>query len=348
MRRSLPYIALAACAALLGAPVAAHAVTTPAPPGHASGVAVQVGSLLDISKTDATADSGAPSAQASVVRLGGQPLLNLGGTQKGDGETGGSVLDTGTTLPARVEVAPWKAAAQGTSGPQRHAKSSAAVARAELPDVVKAGVLTSDSEASWTDQKSTGTAVTDGLNVAMLDTINLVLLHSEVNSEGRGHSYLVGLNGTEIGTDDQLGDSPLCALNAPGLLALSCLTASGGDGAPGAGGLISGAAEVAKVDPAIDAIAMADPVAAFTAASSSGAGAAPITAAPAPVPTVAADETSRAASAPAPADAAEVAGQGVGRLPRTGTHPASLLAAALAALIGGLTLRRMRPRPAGR
>ncbi|HEV3364767.1 MAG TPA: LPXTG cell wall anchor domain-containing protein [Acidimicrobiia bacterium] len=325
--------------------VAKAAVTTPAPPGHASGVAVQVGSLLDVSKTEATADSGAPSAQASVVRVGGQPLLDLGGTQKGDGETAGSLVDTGASVPARVEVAPWKAAAHGSGGATRHAKSSAALARAELPEVAKAGVLTSDSEASWTDQKSTGMAVTDAVNVSLLDTLNIVLLHSEVTSEGRGHSYLVGLNGTEIGTDDQLGNSPLCALNVPSLLSLSCLTASGGDAA-GAGGLTSGTAEIARVDPVIGAVAMADPVAAFTAASSSGTGAAPIaTPAPVPAPLVSAGEAARTTDL---APAAEMTGQATGRLPRTGTNPASLLATGLVALTGGMALRRFRRRSAGR
>jgi hypothetical protein len=345
-RRPSLFIAPAACAAFVLAPVAAQAVTVPAPPGQASGVAVQVGSLLDVSRTGATAGAGGPSAEASVVRLGGEPLLGLGGSQSGDGETGGALLDTGNALPARVEAAPWKATARGSGGPTRQAKSSAAVARAELPEVVKAGVLTSDSEASWTDRKSSGTAVTDGVNVALLDTINVVLLHSETSSEGRGHSYLVGLNGTEIGTDDQLGTSPLCALDAGSLLSLSCLTASGG---PGADGLTGGAAEVVKLDPAIDAIAMADPVAAFTATSSAGSGAAPIE--EAPVPAVAAGETVRGATPPADA-AADTAGQTVGQttgaLPRTGTNPVSLLAAALTALVGGLGLRRVRPRMAGR
>ena len=340
-RRPFLFVTPAAAAALVLAPTAAQAITTPAPPGEASGVAVQVGSLLDISKTGATAGSGAPSAQASVVRVGGEPLLGLGGTQTGDGQTGGSLLDTGNSLPARVEVAPWKAAAGGSGGPTRHAKSSAAVARAELPEVIKAGVLTSDSEASWTDRKSTGSAITDGVNVTLLDTANIVLLHSETSSEGRGHSYLVGLNGTEIGTDDQLGASPLCALDVGSLLSLSCLTASGGSGADG---LTSAAANVAKVDPAIDAIAMADPVAAFTATSSSGSGAGSVD--PAPVLPVAADETVRGATSLASEATTDTAGQAVGQLPRTGSNPVSLLGGALTAVLGGLGLRRLRRRPA--
>src|SRR2546429_486311 len=85
------------------------------------------------------------------------------------------------------------------SAPGRHAKSSAAVARADVPDIAKAGVLTSDSEATHTSAASNGTAVTEALQLGLLDAVDLVLLHSEVTSNGKGHSYLVGLNGTEIG-----------------------------------------------------------------------------------------------------------------------------------------------------
>jgi hypothetical protein len=340
-RRSFRFIAPAACAAFVLAPTAASAVSTPAPPGQASGVAVQVGSLLDISKTGATAGSGSPSAESSVVRLGGEPLLGLGGTQSGNGQIGGALLDTANALPARVEVAPWTASVDGSGSATHQAKSSAAVARAGVPDVVEAGVLTSQSEASWSQQKSSGHAVSDGVNVGLLNAINAVLLHSETSSEGRGHSYLVGVNGTEIGTDDQLGASPLCAVNAGGLLSLSCLTASGGAGADG---LTSGAAEVLEIDPAIDAIAMADPVAAFNAASSSGTGAGPTESTP--LPAVAAGETVRGAAPDSAATdtAAEAVGETTGHLPRTGTTVAALAGAALAALFAGVALRGLRPR----
>src|SRR5258705_7483909 len=304
MRRHVLLIALPACTAVLGlAPVAARADVVPAPPGHASGVAAQVGSLLDISKTGATADPGAPWAEASALRLGGQPLLNLGGTQHGDGATGGSLLDTGNSLPARLQVAPWHAAADGTHGPTRHARGTAALARADVQKLISVGVLTSDSEASHTDEKSTGRAVTDGVQLGILDAIRVVLLHSEVSSEGRGHSYLVGLNGTELGTDDQLGKSPLCALTAPSLLSLSCLTATGGNGA--AGGVTNAGAQVAQVTPAVAALSALNPVAAFTAAATSGPGQAPAVTAPAPLPVLAADATRAnglSAEAPAPAN----------------------------------------------
>jgi hypothetical protein len=343
MRRQALRIAVPACAAALGmAPLAARADVVPAPPGHASGVAAQVGSLLDISKTDATADRGAPSAQASVLRLGGAPVLNLGGTQKGDGETGGSLLDTGASLPARLQVAPWRAAVDGTHASTHHARSSAAVARAELPKVVSAGVLTSDSDASYTDEKSTGTAVTDGVQLGVLDAIRVVLLHSEVASEGKGHSYLIGLNGTEIGTNDQLGASPLCALNAPSLLSLSCLTASGGNGATG--GASNAAAQVAQVTPAVAGLGALNPVAAFTAAAASGTGQAPAVTTPAPAPVLAA-EASRAATAPAAAEPSILA-QALGGLPRTGTGAATTAAGAFSMALLGFGLRRLGRRTA--
>jgi len=344
-RRPLFLITPAACAALVLTPTAANAdVVVPAPPGQASAAAAQVGSLLDISRTDANAGSGAPTASASVLRLQGQPVLNLGGTQTGDGETGGSLLDTGSALPARVQAAPWHASAAGTHGPTGHATGSAAAARAELPSVVRAGILTSHSEATHTDQKSSATATSDGADVTLIDALRLDLFHSEVNTEGRGHSYLAGLNGTEIGTDDQLGSTPLCSLTAPGLLNLSCLTASGGTGATG--GLTAGGANVATVTPVLDALATVSPTSVFSAATTSGSGTVTPVEATGPTPTVAGDETSRTVNSPAPTAPVDIAGQRTGALPRTGSSPAPLLAAALSALFAGLGLRRFRTRPA--
>ena len=340
MRRTRFLIAVPACAAALAmAPVAARADVVPAPPGTASGVAAQVGSLLDISRTDATAGSGAPSADASVIRLAGEPLLGLGGSQHGDGDSGGSLLDTGAGLPARVQVAPWHAAADTSHGPTRHARASAAAARADVPKVVSAGVLTSDSEAAYTDEKSSGAAVSDGAQLGILEAIRVVLLHSEVSTEGRGHSYLVGVNDTRIGTDDQLGTSPLCALDAA-VASLSCLTASGGNGAAGAANAV---AQVAQITPAVDALAPLSPVAAFTTAATSGTGQAPAVTAPAPVaaPVVAGSETSRAA-APATGTAVAPAHRSAGALPRTGTPAVPLAAGALAMTLLGLALRRLR------
>jgi hypothetical protein len=202
-----------------------------------------------------------------------------------------------------------------------------------VANVVKAAILHSESEATWTDTKSTGTAFSNGVELGLLNAINVVLLHSEVKTEGTGHSYLVGLNGTEIGTDDQLGKSPLCALTLQSVLSLSCLTASGGSGTPATPGAPrDAAAEVAKVDPAVSAIGVIDPVDAFTASSSSGSGAAPVVTLPAPAPVTAPAEEARAGLTPA-ATAPDAA------LPRTGAALAGLAVSGLVALLGGALLR---------
>jgi hypothetical protein len=303
-------------------------------------VAAQVGSLVDVSRTGASADSGTASAEASVIRIAEHPLFGLGGTQQGDGQSSGALLDTQASLPARVQVAPWAASASGSHTSTRHAQSSAAVARADVPDIANAGVLTSDSEATHTDQKSSGTAITDGFQLGILNAIRLVLLHSEVSSEGGGNSYLVGLNGTEIGTNEQLGASPLCALDASGLLSLSCLSASGGDSGT-AGGVTNSAAQVAEVTPALAVLNVLDPVAAFTSAASSGTGETAAAAAPEAPEAIQGAEAARTTS-PAAAPAAGNAGSA---LPRTGAAIASLAAGAAWLLLIGLALRRFRLQP---
>ena len=313
-------------------------ITVPAPPGFASAVALQVGSLIDISKTEAAADPSDSSAQASVIRIGGHPLFNLGGVQKGEGESAGYLIDTGNSLPIRVEVAPWEAAAHSTPD-TRTADSAAAVLRADLPKVVHVDVLESESHASHKTQKSTGHAISNAADVSLLEAINVVLLHSEVSTEGRGHSYLIGLNGNEIGTDDQLGKSPLCALSLPSVLSLSCLTASGGT----SGTISKGAAEVARVAPTPEALAALNPAAAFTTAANSGAG--EIASAPLPAP-IAAAETPRTGEQVAPAVEAAVAVAPApapkGILPRTGSRATGLAGSALGALVIGMMLRRLR------
>ncbi|HYH49053.1 MAG TPA: hypothetical protein VEG38_05840 [Acidimicrobiia bacterium] len=335
MRRHALFVTAPACAVLAFAPVAAKADFTPAPPSSASGVAAQVGSIVDISKTDAAASKTSGEARASVLRVGGQPLLGLGGEQKGDGETGGALVDTGEALPARVELAPWKAAA-ATNGGTRTSKAAAAVAKARIEKVLNLKVLSSESEAAHTDEKSTGTAISDGVDLELLDAIRVVLLHSEVRSEGEGSSYLVGLNDTKIGTGEQLGQ--ICALAVPSVANLSCLTAKGGNAGP----VTNAAANVATVTPELAVISALNPVAAFTAAASSGAGQAVADAAPAAAPVVTAPaEAVRAAdAAPAAAAAAPAAG-----LPRTGAALAGLAVSAVTALVLGAGLRRFGRRP---
>jgi hypothetical protein len=287
-----------------------------------------VGNIIAISPTHALAKPATPTAEAAVIKLGDQVLLGLGGSQTGDGQKDGALLDTGANNPIRLEVAPWSAAVDGTAGPKRHSVGEAAVAKLKVANLVQAALLHSRSEATWTDQLSTGTAYSNGVELGVADVLNIVLLHSEVNSEGTGHSYLIDVNGNEIGTDSSLGNSPLCALTLQSVLALSCLDATGGGAAPGtADAPRTAAAEVANIKTEVSAIS---PVDLIQASASSGGGAPVVTApaVPAPAVPIAAAEDTRAPAAIAPAT-----------LPRTGAAFAGLAVSGLVALLGGALLR---------
>jgi LPXTG-motif cell wall-anchored protein len=330
MRRKALCAAAPACLLLGLSPLAAYADTTPATPApgtpapasSASATAARVSDLIHISDTNARADASKGSAQATVISIAGQPFIGTGHSQTQEGESHGALLDTGT-LPVHLEVAPWRTAVTGSSAStHRHSRSEAALARADA-FVVKATVLGSHADADHTSEKSTGMSTSDAADVSIGDAIRLVLLHSEVSSMGKGSSYLIGLNGNDIGTSDQLGKSPLCALDAS-VASLSCLTAAGG---VGSNGVTSGNAEVAAVKTALGVI---NPVDAFATSASSGIGTPPASILP-NVGSVLPAETARSAAA-APAAKAPAA------LPRTGAAIASTLASGFAALVSGLGL----------
>ncbi|MCA1841670.1 MAG: hypothetical protein LC792_00505, partial [Actinobacteria bacterium] len=108
------------------------------------------------------------------------------------------------------------------------------------------------------------------------------------------------------------------------------------------GGGISGAAQVAEIDPALDVLTAVDPVAAFTATASSGTAQNGSAAAPAPAVGI---DTSRAV---APIAAAVEASQSSGTLPRTGTGAAALAGLAVSLVVLGFGLRRLGVARAGR
>jgi len=68
--------------------------------------------------------------------------------------------------------------------------------------------------------------------VNLAGQLTVVLLHSETDSSNGGSSALLVLNGTPIGTGEQLG--AVCNLDVPQVLKLLCLTATGGNGVPAA------------------------------------------------------------------------------------------------------------------
>lgn len=338
MRRHIIYAVAPACALLVFSPFTARAadvIEVPAPPSSASAVALKLGTLLDISKTGAVAHDTKkdpkPTAEASVLRINEQILLNTGGSQEGVGSKDGVLIDTGANNPIRVEVAPWATKVEEKGQDTVHSRAEAALVKANVANVVKAALLHSTSDAEWTKGKSTGTAESNGVELGIANAISVVLLHSEVKTDGSGRSYLIGLNGNEIGTDSQLGNSELCSLDLS-LLALSCLQADGGGATLTPGTAREAAAEVAEVDLAVDPLKIIDPVNVFTASTSTGIGSAPIVSLPAveapPAPALPAAEDTRSPDAIAPA-----------ALPRTGATFAGSAVSGLVALLGGALLR---------
>lgn len=211
----------------------ATSTTTAAPPAHAEAAALLIDGVIGVGHTTADAGPDSSSASANAVELGGKPLIDgtTGGTQKGSGSSNGALLDTGSTPLGQLQLTPWQASAAGSNG-SSSSDADAALARVILvdPSVLKASVLQSSSHARYDSSGSSGSATSDGAVVdAGNGALTVDLLHAESSSSGSGgSSYLASINGNEIGTSDQANGS--CTLTIPQLIALSCLTASGGPG----------------------------------------------------------------------------------------------------------------------
>ncbi len=336
MRRTILTAAAPACLLVGFTPIAATAdvAGTPAPPASATATAAQLSDQVSISKSEAKADESSSDASASVISVGGKPVpaetpsggSSSGGTESGEGENKGALIDTVDKSPVRVQVAPWKARATGQKNSKeskRTSSASAALATVEVPDHAKISLLTSDANAEHTSMQSTGKSTSDAADISIGD-MRFVLLHSEVNSSAKGDTYLVGLNGQKIGTREQLGE--LCALDVSGVAAVSCLTATGGT----SNGIASGEAEVLGVQSPLPF----NPASAFATAGTAGSGTPSIlqsVAAAVPI-----TEAPRAAAA-APAPSAQ--------LPRTGAAVGGLAASGLIGLLAGFAMRLLgRPR----
>lgn len=324
MRRTILSAAAPACLLIGLTPVAAAADV--APPGSATATAAKVGDLVRLSHSGAKADQTKADAEASGITIAGQSIPNTGGAESSEGDDQGALIDTVDKSPVRVQVAPWHARATGSKASgKRSSSASAALARVEVPDQAKVGLLTSDATAEHTDTKSTGTSTSNAADISVGTALHLVLLHSEVENTAMGNSYLVSLNGTKIGTQEQLTE--LCSLDVSGVAALSCLTASGGT----ANGITTGAAEVLGVQTALPL----NPASAFATTGTAATGTTPPSILESVAAAVPVAETPRAAAAVTPA---------AGELPRTGVAAASLASSAAAALISGLSLRGLSRR----
>lgn len=329
MRKTFAAMAAMSGVAIVVPAGAAFAAETPAPDGTASAVAAQVGDIVAAGQTSARSGATDAEATANALSLGGNPpSKEFGGSTKSadDSDASGGLLDTGSTPLGRIQVTPWEAHTRKASAATnncRTAQGKAAVARVTLVDekTGQVNVLQSQSDASHCGMTSTGKGSSDGVTLDLGDGgLLLTLLHSEADSSGKGNTFLISLNGNEIGNADQAGGQ--CTLEVPGLLRLTCLAVGGGTGS-----VFADVAKLAVGDGALTGRV----VGAEGAQAKADAQAAPVPAQPKVSPT---EIDNGAAAAPS---------AGAGSLARTGTELGAmgLLGAALVAL-GEVTRRRFR------
>lgn len=220
MKAKVAVIGAAVLASTAGFGALQHAqaaqVAVPAPKGVGSAVAVQVGDLLGLGKTDANSGAKGPSASAQPISLGNSPLL--AGVKDATKSASGALLDTKETPIGRVAVAPWSTDVKGNQ-----AQSTAAVATAKLNGIGSVAVAPSSALALWSPAKSSSKAVSDGA-VIKLGDFTLKILHAESSDSGRGLTYLVEIMGKQIGTTNAKG----CMLDVGPLATVGCLQALNG------------------------------------------------------------------------------------------------------------------------
>ncbi|HVA75504.1 MAG TPA: hypothetical protein VNF71_13180 [Acidimicrobiales bacterium] len=217
-------------------------VTTPAPAGTAEAYAANVAGAVVISHTKTSASGSGTSSTADPLELGGNPPAGqFGGSQNGAGTTSSALVDTGPSSQFRLQLTPWTASNTNSTASAIADVLTLALGDQTTQESAYVALLQSTSNSSWNSSQSSGNASSDGAIVKAGGPSGLFLdvLHSDTNSNGTGSSYLLNVNGNEIGSNSQVNGQ--CTLTIPGLLTLNCLTASGGSG------LTSTAADVAQV-----------------------------------------------------------------------------------------------------
>jgi hypothetical protein len=242
MRRAT--LALALGSVIAGPAAGAFAATgstqpaqtsTPAPSADSHATAVTLDDLLKVGDTASHAGSDGGSATASAVTVGGKTLIDgkTGGSQTSPGSSSGALLDTGATPLGQLAVTPWSAsAAHDASGSS--SSSDAALAHATLIDkkTLELYLLHSNSQSQWNADQSSSSSTSDGASLNLGDgALDVVLLHSESKSGGKGSSTLLSINGNDIGSSDQANGA--CVLAVPNVVTLTCLDATGGNGSNG-------------------------------------------------------------------------------------------------------------------
>lgn len=229
--------AMGVVAALSLAPTAAYPQEptggTAAPNGTASSTVVKVGEIVTISETEAEAGPETGRARAGVIYLNGQPVLGTGGEQEGAGRKEDALFDTGETPLGRLQLAPWEVeVTEGDSERTARGRSAALDLYVVDEDTVSVVLLESRSEARHSDGRSSGSSSSDGARLRIGgDLVDVTILHSEASSENGSKSYVLKVNGTEIGNDEQLGQ--ICNLEIPNVVIVGCLQTGGGTGTDG-------------------------------------------------------------------------------------------------------------------
>jgi LPXTG-motif cell wall-anchored protein len=278
--------------------------------------------ILQLSGTHAHSDENQGSSSADVVKvLGTAPLAGTSGRASGNSTTQGALVDTGATPVGRVKVAPWSTSAASTAA---HRRAAAATAVASIVFVNNStlfvDLLRSQSVADHdsTTGTSTGSASSDGAVVGAGGLVTVGVLHSEASSEHGASSWLLGINETHLGTNEQLGS--ICSLAIAPVASLACLDVVGGIGQNNGASILDGSVLNVLNPGALQ----------LNTTTGTSSNSTPIVDGTHTAPNTNGDV--------APASRTIVRGAGAGRLPRTGAATVALAALGLLLTVAGLAV----------
>jgi hypothetical protein len=200
---------------------------TDAPKASGSAVAAKVDGVITIGETGATAGSDGGTAHAHALDVLG---TTVSGGDVSDGSKSGNIFATPDNPVGELQLAPWSGSVTHDNGGTQ-AQAEAALAHAGLLGVLQIWLLHSQSQTTWTPDASHGHSSSDGAEVNLADQLDVKVLHAETDSDGKGSSAVLVVNGTGVLTSDQTGNQ--CAIDADPLITLLCLQAAGGKGSDG-------------------------------------------------------------------------------------------------------------------
>jgi hypothetical protein len=304
---------------------------TDAPKATASAVAAKVDGVITIGETGSTAGSDGGTAHAEALNLFDH---RVSGGDVANGSQSGNLFATPDNPIGDLELAPWSGKVTHDGGGTQ-SQAEAALAHAGLLGILQVWLLHSQSQTTWTpagsdgqqDSISHGHAESDGAEVNLDNQLDVKVLHAETDSNGKGSSAILVINGNGILTSDQTGNA--CEIPIDPIVHLLCLQATGGKGSDGS---TTSAAEVVKETSGVGL-----PTGDVVGASSSGG-----TVAKAPATST--THHARKPKGPLP----HTSGPAAGRLPFTGTEVGllAMYGAALAGLGTAITTAARRRRPA--